>query len=482
MFLSGSPDTETLLTEVPTLVSTLREKTGFFTLSLSHAVTANSGTADKVVYFGVSPAQEANETGADRFFYFPAAVRVVGIISTVSVLSPGQGTKNASDATMGLQNAATGEFFNLHVSHNYSKSYDIVRGAGKNIIVKGSDKYRIRVAIPGYSQANPSNYTHQITLLLENLIPNIYYCGFEQGDAALQFNLSRFPKKFSKFGSTSILGNVYGNVGSYLIRPVPVKIFGRVPPSSDFVLSDPAINPSTVIINDPPPANTNANLLCDELGAEFSSYPTFVKRPYFNNIGLLVSTYNPDSCIATVPGFGVPTTYVNYPGYSEWWEASFNASNKYRLGAKNVRTSYFSYDTPDSQGNGFYAEAFTFAVGGKEDLLTTSPFNIVNIQNWYFLKVRIGVLIDTVGDPQYCPDYISVVTTVDSLNGVQANTFSEKLPKNGIPKLVVFELDCAPNFIFKFNFWKVSPAVFPDVHTIGQGPDSIMSFSAVTID
>jgi hypothetical protein len=482
MLLSGSADdTETLLNEVPTLVDTLREKTGVFTWSLSHAVTANSGTSDKVIYFGASPVQEANETGADRYFYFPSALKVVGIVSTVSVLSPGQGTKNASDATMGLQNATTGEFFNLHVSHDYSKSYDVVRGAGRNIVVKGSDKYRIRVAIPGYSQANPSNYTHQITLLLENLIPNIYYCGFEQGDAALQFNLYTSQKKFSRYGSSSIQGNVYGNVGRYLIRPVPVKVFGRVPPNSNnFVLSDPAINPSTVTLNDPPPANTNAILRCDELGVEFSSYPTIVKRPYFNNIGSLVTTFDPSSCIAAVPASGSSGNYVNYPGYSEWWESGINVSNKYRLGAKSVRTSYFPYDTPDSQGNGYFAEAFTFAVARREDILY--QLNNFLPQNWYFLKVRIGVLIDTVGDPQYCPDYISVVTTVDSLNGVQANTFSEKLPKNGIPKLVVFELDCAPNFVFRFNFWKVSPAVFPNVPIEGQGPNSTMSFSAVTID
>ena len=469
MFLSGSPDTETLLNDVPTLVDTLREKTGVFTWSLSHAVTANSGTSNKVIYFGASPVQEANETGADRYFYFPAAVKVVGIISTVSVLSPGQGTKNASDATMGLQNATTGEFFNLHVSHDYSKSYDVVRGAGRNIVVKGSDKYRIRVAIPGYSQANPSNYTHQITLLLENLIPNIYYCGFEQGNAALQFQIPGVQKKFSRFGSTSISGNSYGNVGRYLIRPVPVKVFGPVPPSSNnYVLSDPAINPSTVTLNDPPPANTNAIQRCDELGVEFTSYPTLFRRPYYLNQGALVTAFNPVSCIVAPPAFGSTGNYVNYPGYSEWWEGLTNKSNKYRLGAKNVSTFRGGFDTPDSQGDGFYGEAFTFAVGRREDIL--SQLSLYLPQNWYFMKVRIGVLVDTVGDPQYCPDYISVVTTVDSFSGVQANTFSEKLPKNGIPKLVVFELDCAPNFVFRFNLWRLS------------GLNTSAAFSAVTID
>ena len=468
MFLSGSSYTETLLGDIPTLSETLQRKAEVFTLPLSHAVTANPGTSDRVVYFGVSPAVEANETGADRYFYFPSAVKVVGIISTVSVLSPGQGTKNNSDATIGLQNATTGEFINLHVSHDYSKTFDTVRGAGKNIIVKGSDKFRIRVAIPGYSQANPSNYTHQITLLLENLIPNVSYCGFEQGNSALQWNDRSYIKKFAKFGTGSFLADTYGLIGSYVIRPVLTKewltVYDNDPRGTG--LFDPLVNPATISLNDASPGGLSI-FVEDELGVEFSSYPTVARRPYFLEEGKLVNRFDQTYRTIITGGSG---NYVNFPGYTEWWQYQPNISRKYRLGAKSVNLPSGPYDTPDSTGDGYYGLAFTFAVGKKEQI--NAATNLANAgRNWYFLKVRIGILVDTVNDSQYCPDYISVSVYIGNTgDGTSATTFSEKIPKNGIPKLVVFELDTAPNARYYFSFWKTS------------GPGSVAAFSTVTID
>jgi hypothetical protein len=141
--------------------------------------------------------------------------------------------------------------------------------------------------------------------------------------------------------------------------------------------------------------------------------------------------------------FGGGGTFVNFPGYPSF--KAPDGSALVRSGALSVSVSSGPFNSPSGSNASYYGIALemTFKNAGK----------------W-----RVGVAVDTVATGQYAPDYVAAFA-------YPTNTiFSTLLSRNGIPKLVLFDIEAAAGAYTNISMWQNS------------GTNSVSAFSLLTFD
>lgn len=140
----------------------------YWTFSMSHSSTSNTGTADATFFYGNPLNLSAVVSSANRGFAFPYAGTIIAAVSTATFTSGGTGTQTATTPSVSIQNREQSQFSDLLIAHSYSTVNvpDIKRSTGLNIAINGTDTYNFRIVVPGFSTANASALQHHITLYI----------------------------------------------------------------------------------------------------------------------------------------------------------------------------------------------------------------------------------------------------------------------------------------------------------------------------
>ena len=236
----------------------------------------------------------------------------------------------------------------------------------------------------------------------------ISFVGAEEGSGANGYSV----QNWSNAGVAKVYdldGEKYGTGGYYQIRPM-------------------AWDPGAASIGQ---AVGSGN----DLGISAGSNPTLYSAPVF---------------LSSITGGA--GTYVNYGGYPI--VRGPDGSALYRQGSLSVSVNQGAYNTPSGSNNGYFGDAFSFTMGSNMGA-----------------TFRIGVGVDTAGNGNYAPDYVSLYTTNSPSNGGQPlTTFSTQLSRNGSMDMAFFDVTAAAGESVYAAVWQLA------------GTQSVAPFGLITFD
>ncbi|MEY2851494.1 MAG: hypothetical protein RL549_193 [Verrucomicrobiota bacterium] len=243
-----------------------------------------------------------------------------------------------------------------------------------------------------------------IVSLLEHrsLAATISFVGAEEGSGENGFA----PQNWSNAGvakAFDLSGEKYGTAGYYQIRPM-------------------AWDPGAANI---PSVNASGG---NDLGITAASNPTLYSAPVF--LGSIT---------------GAAGQYVNYGGYPI--VRGPDGSALYRQGSLSVSVNQGPYNTPSGSNNGYFGEAFSFAMGSGMGA-----------------TFRIGVAVDTAGNGSYAPDFVSLYSSSTG------TVYSSQLARNGSMDMAFFDVSAGAGESLTAAVWQLA------------GSQSIAPFGLITFD
>jgi autotransporter-associated beta strand protein len=182
-------------------------------------------------------------------------------------------------------------------------------------------------------------------------------------------------------------GNVYGTSGYYQIRPTP---------------------------NSSPSDTSQSVSSGNDLGISATNNPTLYSTPVF---------------LSSITGGA--GTFVNFGGYPLF--RGPDGSTLYRQGSLSVSVGGTAYNTPSGTNNGYFGNAFSFAMATNMGA-----------------TFRIGVAVDTAGNGTYAPNYVSFY------NSGTGTVFSGALTRDGTVDMPVFDITANAGESFVAAMWQLT--------------------------
>lgn len=164
----------------------------------------------------------------------------------------------------------------------------------------------------------------------------------------------------------------------------------------------------------------------NDLGTSAGSNPTLNLAPSF------LSSFS-----------GGPGAYVNFGGYPNF--RGPDGSTLYRQGALSVSVNQGPYNSPAGDNASYVGVPVQFTLGASG-------------------KFRLGIVVDSVANGSYAPEYVSVY------NNSTGTVFSPALTRDGNPDMVFFDVTGDPNDTFIVGLWQ------------NVGNQSVAALSLVTFD